>query len=304
MEPFFGVSQIDQALLQAVQANADPVLTVLMLFFTFFGNPALWIGIAAALYWRGQENKGFFLMNLVVFASAVSAALKFAFLRPRPSSTEFKVLAGDGYGLYSFPSGHSTLAAAAFSYANKMVSYSSKIAFGLIVLLVAYSRLYLGMHFPSDVVAGLAIGLVIGKANLVARNRLFHKNFKPSKFEDEIMLVVLVLVALLAIIFLRSMAMAGIFLGFYAGFFLFKEMEKSQRILLHRLLAVKYAVGFAVLLAAFSVGEGIVSIGKSLSQVELFVLYLVAGFWISWLWPVLFETAFFPKKKRKQKRKQ
>ena len=63
MNAFFAIEQFDKAALQAIQANISPLLTALMLALTFFGNPIFWVGVAAALYWRGQENKGFFLMN-------------------------------------------------------------------------------------------------------------------------------------------------------------------------------------------------------------------------------------------------
>jgi len=168
--------------------------------------------------------------------------------------------------------------------------------FGLVVLLVAYSRLYLGMHFLTDVLAGLILGTVIGKLNLVARNRLFHKNFRPSKFEDEIVLIALVATAVLAVLFLKSIPLAGLFLGFYAGFFLFKEMRLEMRlnqsILLKNLLLLKYIAGFAVLGALLLVGEGFVDLGISLDAVQRFCLYTFGGFWVSWLWPWLFEKGF------------
>jgi len=86
--------------------------------------------------------------------------------------------------------------------------------------------------------------------------------------------------------------MAGLFIGFYAGFFLFKEMELKQRILLRKMLAIKYAIGFAILLAIFLPCEEIISIGIALGETEKFALYAIAGFWISWIWPMLFEKLF------------
>ncbi len=295
MSILFVIEQFDYAFLQAVQAGINPLFTIIMLAITFLGNPIFWIVIAAALYWRGQENRGFFMMNLVVFASAVAGGLKYAFVRPRPSASDFNVMTGDGYNTYSFPSGHSTIIAAAFAYCYNMIEKRWKVIFAMVVVLVAYSRMYLGMHYFTDVIAGIVIGLVIGKLNLVARNKLFHKNFKPSKLEDELALVALIAVAVLGVMFLRSFPMAGMFIGFYAGFFLFKEREASQSILLKKMLAAKYAVGFALLGGIGLVGEEIVSIGFVLTVPQIFVLYAFGGFWISWLWPMLFEKAFIAK---------
>ena len=292
MNLFLPVQAFDDLVLGAVQAGISPAMTAAMLVVTFLGNPVFWFIVAACLYWRGQENKGFFLVNLVAFASAAAGALKIAFMRPRPSSSEFQVLGTDGYAMKSFPSGHATMVGAAFYYAHKMTKRLWKPAFALIVLLVAYSRLYLGMHFLTDVLAGLILGAVIGKLNLVARNKLFHRNFKPSKLEDEIALVALVTASVLAVLFLSSIPLAGLFLGFYLGFFLFKEMELRQSILLREPLLLKYAAGFAVLAAILLVGEGFLDLGIWLGSVERFALYAFGGFWVSWLWPWLFEKGF------------
>jgi undecaprenyl-diphosphatase len=293
---FFAVQAIDEAVLGTVQAGISPWMTGAMLAITFLGNPIFWFFVATCLYWRGQENKGFFLVNLIAFVSAAAGTLKMAFMRPRPSSSEFEVLGLDGYSMKSFPSGHATMIAAAFYYAHKMTKRLWKPAFGLVVLLVAYSRLYLGMHFLTDVLAGLVLGAVIGKLNLVARNRLFHRNFKPSKLEDELALVALVAAAVLAVLFLKSIPLAGLFLGFYAGFFLFKEMEMEQSILLNKPLLLKYLAGFAVLGALLLIGEGFVDLKISLDEVQRFALYAFGGFWVSWLWPWLFERVFRAKR--------
>lgn len=299
MDPLSALWQLDSQVLQAIQAGTNPVLTAVMLAITFLGSPIFWVGIASAIYWRGQENRSFFLMNLIVFVSAAAGALKCAFVRSRPSSGEFSVLASDDYGLQSFPSGHAAIIAGVFSYGYNRIKGHWKILFIAAVLLVAYSRLYLGMHFPSDVVTGVALGLLIGRLNLIARNRLFHRNFKPSKLEDELALVGLIAVAVIAILFLRSLPMAGLFIGFYAGFFLFKEMGLSQSILLRKLFAAKYVVGFLVLIAFVLLGEGIVYALLALTEVQRFALYFLGGSWISFIWPLLFEKAFaagpFPK---------
>ncbi len=157
------------------------------------------------------------------------------------------------------------------------------------VAFVAFSRLYLAVHFPSDVIAGIALGLVLGKANQLARNRLFHKEFRPSKLEDELALVGLVILAVIAIVFLRSLPMSGIFIGFYAGFFLFKEMQLKQQRSKRKTLAAKYAIGLAFLAPLFLVGENIVSIGIALDELQRFALYCLSGLWISLLWPIIFE---------------
>ncbi|MBN2067003.1 MAG: phosphatase PAP2 family protein [Candidatus Diapherotrites archaeon] len=296
MDPISIISQADIALLQTIQTSIQPGLTEAMLALTFLGNPAFWVAVVAMVYWLGHENKSFFLMNLVMFSAVASGAMKFAFARPRPESSMFRVLAYDSIISPSFPSGHATLIAGAFSYCQGFIKRNLKILFALAVIGVAFSRLYLGMHFPSDVLAGIALGLAIGKLNLLARNRLFHKNFKPSKLEDEIALVLLLAATAIALFFLQPLPLVAALIGYYIGFFLFKEMELKQTKLSRNQMVLKQALGFAFLGAIFT-GTGDILIGDAwISEIEQFFLYLIAGFWISWAWPAFVERGLGRKK--------
>ncbi len=283
------LSQADFAALAAIQTMVNPALSSLMLLLTYLGNPIFWVIVAAAIYWHGRENESFFLMNLVLFSAAAVGALKFAFARPRPSKALFQVLASDSYASPAFPSGHSCMIAGAFSYSYSFIKRNAKALFAVVVALVAFSRLYLGMHFPSDVVAGVAIGLVIGRVNVLARNRLFHRNFRLSRLEDELMLVAILAAAVIAVIFLQPIPLSAAMLGFYAGFFLFREMELQQGKTGRNLYIIKLFFGLAFL-GAVLVGTQDITIAQIVvTRVEQFALYFIAGFWISWGWPVLFE---------------
>ncbi len=286
------IEQWDHNTLQLIQMNIGPLLTMAMLAITFLGNPVFWVGIAAALYWSGQENRGFFLMNLVMFTAAVVGGIKHLAARPRPSPCDYQVLGADKYVEPSFPSGHSAMIGAAFAYGQRRVKGYKKLILVIAVALVAYSRLYLGMHFPSDVLFGILIGLLIGKANMIARDKLFHRNFKPTKLEDEIALVALIAAGVLSVMFFRSVPMAGLFIGFYAGFFIFKEKGLSQSILLRKPLATKYAGGFAPLLFMILIGESLAPCSIALNDAGRFIAYTVGGLWISLIWPILFERFF------------
>ncbi|MCX6799328.1 MAG: phosphatase PAP2 family protein [Candidatus Diapherotrites archaeon] len=289
MDAFAAIIAFDNASLHAVQSAISEPLTWVMLGITFLGNPVFWVIVAALIYWKGKENESFFLMNLIVFTALVTGALKAAFLRQRPSPETFRVLGTDDFGQFAFPSGHSALIAAACSHYWGFLKKNQRLAFAILVGLVAFSRLYLGMHFLSDVIAGIAIGLAIGKLNLLARNRLFHLNFRPSKLEDEIVLVGAVMLAVLGVFFLQPFPLSAALIGFYAGFFLFKEMGLEQARMHGRKSKAKYLCGFAFLAAILVATGEIPLISIKTSNAEQFALYLIAGFWISWLWPFLWE---------------
>ena len=83
---------------------------------------------------------------------ALNALLKLIVQRPRPDG--FRLVEETGY---SFPSGHSMVAMAFFGLLMRTIWC---IAFGLVIVMVGVSRIYLGVHYASDVIAGFCVSLV------------------------------------------------------------------------------------------------------------------------------------------------
>ncbi len=98
-------------------------------------------------------------------AYGAQAALKPLFNRPRPYQTYPDLRTPNGvleHDLLSFPSGH---AAVSFAAATALADYNPALAwpaYGLAAL-ISYSRIYNGMHYPSDVLAGALVGFGVGK---------------------------------------------------------------------------------------------------------------------------------------------
>lgn len=122
---------------------------------------ALWL-------WRGRKNA---LRVLVVAALAAGSADFVAFhvikpwvKRPRP---EYTVAAVDvrvpNGGRYGFPSNHASNSAAAAAVLSAAYP-GGTLLFAALALLVGYSRIYVGAHYPADVLAGLLLGAGIGWA--------------------------------------------------------------------------------------------------------------------------------------------
>jgi undecaprenyl-diphosphatase len=102
------------------------------------------------------------VVGAFLLAQVVSSELKTLTDRPRPPLTFASVhplvqLPASG----SFPSGHATTAAAVAA-ALWWSSRGASLALGAFALLIALSRVWLGVHYPSDVIAGLALGAVLG----------------------------------------------------------------------------------------------------------------------------------------------
>jgi undecaprenyl-diphosphatase len=127
-------------------------------------------GVAPALLalwlWKGGKSA---LKVLIVAALAMGAgdliahrAIKPWIARPRPERAgERVIMRAPANGAYSFPSNHAVNMGAAAAVLT--VAYpGGALAFALAAALVAYSRVYVGAHYPLDVLAGLVLGVAIG----------------------------------------------------------------------------------------------------------------------------------------------
>ena len=176
----------DVAIMQAVHAHASPFLDALMRALTFMGGP---IGVttvtacaAAVLALRGERVAAIALVAGVIFASLLDTALKEVFERVRPQLWPHAPVPGD-----SFPSGHAVTSivvyggiAALFGREMPRYAVAFAVAAGALVAGIAFSRVYLGVHWPTDVVAGVAIGYVCLIAMLAAE-RNFHRRAHAAK---------------------------------------------------------------------------------------------------------------------------
>jgi undecaprenyl-diphosphatase len=163
------IRDLDRALFRAVFRFKLKPFTSLMRAFTVAGKMgALW-GVIAALAFlvTGLEPSHLLVPWAAVAISwTVAEGAKFLFNRARPfiSDTEIAPLIKTPSSS-SFPSGHSATAAAG-AITLSVVYTSFAPAFLLSGFLVALSRIYLGVHYPFDVLAGLLIGTAIAAAVL------------------------------------------------------------------------------------------------------------------------------------------
>lgn len=154
-------------ILYAFQEMHQPVLDKIMLAITALGEGGiLWItiGVVCLCFKKNRKMGLQVLVSLLCTYVIGNLILKNIFARPRPCDidTAVTLLLSRPHG-HSFPSGHSInsmSAALALFYNNKKIGIPAVI----LALLIGLSRLYLFVHFPTDVLGGFIIALVVTMA--------------------------------------------------------------------------------------------------------------------------------------------
>lgn len=162
-----GLLDSDRSLLAGAVGDRTPGLTTAAVVVTTLGSTVamavLAVLVGALLLWRGRRDEAVFLVATTGTASVVFTVVKRVLDRARPP-TQFQVLP---LGNESLPSGHATMSAAvigaivvlAWPRLTRSARGWAVLAATLWVVAVGCTRIYLGAHWFSDVLAGWAFGL-------------------------------------------------------------------------------------------------------------------------------------------------
>jgi membrane-associated phospholipid phosphatase len=150
-------------------AGLDPNWDLLMSVFTILGGAYVILLVAVPLWWRGQRNATFDVLLLLGVTLVVVEAIKFLVGRPRPCDalTGVRTLAAFPCSSEldpSFPSGHASRAFAVAALLVIRFRWWVKIPAGVFAILVGISRVYLGLHWPSDILGGAVAGIGLALA--------------------------------------------------------------------------------------------------------------------------------------------
>ncbi len=163
-------------------APADEIMIVITMLGDGLVITVLALTIVAWLTWRKAYRAAIAAAIAIVAGKLFVPVMKFGIQRPRPLELPY-----GGPEFFSFPSGHATMAAVVFGVLAVLVSHSmgrwGRAAVyaicGSIITAIAYSRVYLGAHWLSDVLAGLLFGTVIVAAFGVAIEAIPPRRIRP-----------------------------------------------------------------------------------------------------------------------------
>lgn len=167
----------DTGIMTWLRGQANPLLDEFFITLTHIGDSIIVIAaailIAVFLYYKKRPYRAFTVLSLVSGAALANIGFKALFNRPRPELWQH-LLPETGF---SFPSGHvmlsaSLLAAIVIVLWDKPYKWTVLTVAIILAIIVGISRVYIGVHYPSDVLAGWSIVLALAFGLLAVKEKM------------------------------------------------------------------------------------------------------------------------------------
>ncbi len=299
-----------------------PGLTWPMVAISAMGTEVFFLLLLPFLYWCVNPRLAARLGVAISLSASLMVTLKFLFHAPRPFWVSDEVRPAQPESSYGLPSGHAQNAAVFWGLlAQQASSWGRGLAIGLIIL-IGFSRLQLGVHFPWDVLAGWAVGGIVLLAFLRWEKPL-ARAWRRRSLPGQILLALLASLALIVFPLLAGLALppsdppgwailaaqafpenptiyhprdlggvvglAGVLFGFLAGWALLQQQGGFvvaglfHRKVLRLLLGMAAAGGGYLAVQVFLPGGATVPL-----LVGRYLALAAVGLWIAWGAPLVF----------------
>jgi membrane-associated phospholipid phosphatase len=297
-------------LIQGIQSIQSPGLTAVVKSFTALGTELFYVPALLLLFWCVDAKKGARLGFIIMLSTFANGFFKELLKQPRPFALEPSVgLAFEQS--YGIPSGHAQLS---LCFALPLAIWAGgvgpargnrggvaiRLGAALFILCIAFTRLYLGVHFPTDILAGWLLGGAILGLWFLLEPRIAPL-LDAGGLRCRIIAAALVAIGMNAL-YPQDRSLGGLFLGFAAGYALMRKQFPFSaasgpvplRLLRYTLGLAGGALIYLGLKLGFPGGGSLFSSlpywGASSPYYDLgrFARYGLTGFWASALAPLLF----------------
>ena len=290
--------QWEADLIHALQGGSNGFTDFLFSAITFLGDEMFFMFVAMFFFWCISKRDGFKFINVYFVGCAIVECGKLLIGRPRPfNAYEGHVRSiGEQSSSYSMPSGHSHSIAnmstqVVMKYRKDHLKIFLPIGIG-ITLLVIFSRLFLGQHYLTDVIAGVALGIGVAVAA-----SFFFELLKDK--EEWLAVAIVPLCIILTIIIMcisedadtkdKILKVAGAYMAVAAGYFVEKRYVKFSVKANWKKQALKLLIGAGVALGIQQGMKYICTIEQSVF-VYSFLRYFVLGAWAILGAPLVFKA--------------
>lgn len=282
----------------------NPILNYFFYFLSFIGSEKFYLLILPLIYWCIDEKKAFKLSIIFFLSSFLNEYLKILFKTPRPFVLK-KDIAISYEESYSFPSGHAQGSATVYGIISLWFKGLLKVIFLIVIpFLVALSRIYLGVHYPIDVIVGLFLGYFI--VLLFYNFEYKIENFFVKKSLIFKILTILLIDIILIFINPESSSISGVFLGIGLGYIFYrakydintvKEIEerfytnnqKKANTIVFIKKTLKYLIGLIfILIFYFGLSFLFPKKEEQLYHFFRYIRYFLIGYWISLIYPLIY----------------
>jgi len=222
------------AFYQAIQSIHNPNIDVFFILLSFLGSEPTYIVSIAVFFWNVDKRFGFRLAVLFLTSMALNGLLKDVFHTQRPiGQAGVRSLYLSSATGNSFPSGHSQGATTFYPYVwRRWRQQKVWLGIGLFMIIgIGFSRLYLGMHWPGDILGGYLLGSLM----VLMFERLDKALFKiPISLPSKLLLSITLSLLLLLVYHTREgWQIVGFVSGFTSGYFLedtFLDYQERTRL--------------------------------------------------------------------------